>query len=141
MFLESATTSRADFSSKSCSCALGTAGSSWLLWLCCPSPWGAPFKGLPGPTSARTLHQTCLPPVQCVLNSSGKGLGSAKSGHDGSVCPHPCQNHSQWQGPVSAAMSVGTAQADHIFPPSPPSPTKNKFLPKAVTVLQEVCLI
>lgn len=76
--LGSATTSRDDLNSRSCSRALDMAGSLWLPWLCHPSPWVAPFKGLPGPASTGTIHQTCLPPVRRVLNSSGKGLGSTK---------------------------------------------------------------
>ena len=129
--LGSATTSRAN--SKSCSCALGTAGRSWLPWLCHLSPCGAPFKGFPAPASTGTLHQACLPPIQCVLNRQrpGKCQGLSSWSMDGSVCPHLYQNRFQWQELVSAAMSVWTAPADLVFPPSHSSPTKSNFFPQS----------
>lgn len=129
--------------------------SSWLPWLYCPStplhpaaaPWQSPFKGFPGLTSTRPSPPPDLPsPIQCVLNSSGtrrpeKCQVLCSQGIDGSVCPHPFQNGSQWQKLFSAAVSVGPAPSVILFPPSPQGQQRTIFFPTTVTVFERVCLI
>lgn len=95
-------------------------------------PHSKVFQVLPPPGP---YTRPAFPPVQCVLNSSDKGLGSAKCCQARAwmalYVPISAKNCSQWQELVSAATSVGTAPADPIFPPSHLSPTKNNFFPQS----------
>lgn len=108
---------------------------SVLPRLCHLSPWGAPSNGLPDPVlqqdpapdlpSPRTMRFELFRrrPGKCqVLSSWGK---------DGSVHPHCCQNHSQWQELVSAAMSVGTAPENPGFATLPHQSHKEQYFPQS----------
>lgn len=87
--------------------------------------------------SSSHLHQALPPadlpfPIQCILNSSGRRRPEkcqvlSSQGTDGSVCPHPFQNGSQWQKLTSAAMSVDPAPSVILSPPSPRSQQRTFF--------------
>lgn len=106
------------------------AGSSWLPWLCHPSPWGAPFKGLPGPPSTRTLHHTCLLHVQCVLNSSDTGLEvpSVVKPEHGWLCMSPSLSESLSMARAGVSChDCGDSPSRPRFPIFPPQSHKEQF--------------